>query len=132
MKSTCFIYILFYREKMEEHCDVACIRTNIVPNFHAILHYFTLKDPFARGCVRPSCFAYISQNQTKLYHLKQDILEIFNKSAQILKHANIRWIQILNPHSKITVNFINLIKNPKNFSDIHLFNVGKLCNQFSH
>lgn len=70
-----------------------CIRTNIIQNFHAVLHYFTLKDSQARGGVRPSCIAYITQNQTKLYRLKSDILRVLNMSAQIFKHANMRWVR---------------------------------------
>jgi hypothetical protein len=42
--------------------------------------------------VRPSCIAYITQNQTKLYRLKNEILHVLNMSAQILKNANMRWI----------------------------------------
>lgn len=92
---TIIIYILFFREKWEETSDVPCIRTNIIQNFHAILHYFTLKDPQARGGVRPSCIAYITQNQTKLYRHKSDILKVLNMSAQLFKHANMRWMKSL-------------------------------------
>lgn len=70
-----------------------CIRTNIIQNFHAVLHYFTLKDSQARGGVRPSCIAYITQNQTKLYRLKSDILKVLNMSAQLFKHANMKWMR---------------------------------------
>lgn len=80
---------------MEETSDVPCIRTNIIQDFHAILHYFTLKDTQARGGVRPSCIAFVTQNQAKLYRLKTDILQVLNMSAQIFKHANIRWIKQL-------------------------------------
>lgn len=75
--------------------DVTCIRTNILPNFHAILHYFTLKDPQARGGVRPSCIAYITQDSTKLYRLKYDLIQVINMSAQIFKQANMRWMKDL-------------------------------------
>ncbi|EFX83660.1 guanine nucleotide exchange protein smcr8a-like isoform X1 [Daphnia pulex] len=85
-------YQNFPGEKLDEISDVPCIRTNIIQNFHAILHYFTLKDSQARGGVRPSCIAYITQNQTKLYRLKNEILNVLNMSAQILKNANMRWM----------------------------------------
>lgn len=87
-------YQNFSGEKWEELCDVACIRTNILPNFHAILHYFTLKDPLARGCVRPSCLAYITQDLHKLHLIKQEILGVLNMSAQLLKHSNLRWLKL--------------------------------------
>ncbi|KZS12060.1 Uncharacterized protein APZ42_023138 [Daphnia magna] len=88
-------YQNFPGEKWEEVSDVPCIRTNIIQNFHAILHYFTLKDPQARGGVRPSCIAYITQNQTKLYRLKSEILNSLNMSAQIFKNANVNWMRSL-------------------------------------
>lgn len=72
---------------------MCCIRTNVIPQIHAILHYFTLKDPQARGGVRPSCIAYVTQNQTKLYHLKEEIHQIISMCAQIFKHANMRWMR---------------------------------------
>ena len=72
---------------------MACVRTNILPNCHAVLHYFTLRDPLARGCVRPSCLAYVTQDQNKLHLLKKEILEVLNMSAQILKQANLRWLK---------------------------------------
>ena len=96
---------------MDEISDVPCIRTNIIQNFHAILHYFTLKDSQARGGVRPSCIAYITQNQTKLYRLKNEILNVLSMSAQILKNANMRWmgslgqdvgVQVDNSYSTLT------------------------------
>ena len=95
-----FLNIIFYmvinfREKWEESSDVPCIRTNIIQNFHAILHYFTLKDPQARGGVRPSCIAYITQNQTKLYRLKSEILQVLNMSAQVFKQANMQLMKSL-------------------------------------
>jgi len=86
-------YQNFSGDKWEELCDVTCIRTNILPNFHTILHYFTLKDPQARGCVRPSCLAYITQDLNKLHYIKQDILGVLNMSAQVLKHSNLRWLK---------------------------------------
>jgi len=86
-------YQNFSGEKWEELCDVACIRTNILPNFHAILHYFTLKDPLARGCVRPSCLAYVTQDLNKLDIIKQDTLAVLNMSAQVLKHSNLQWLK---------------------------------------
>lgn len=82
-----------------------CIRTNIIQNFHAILHYFTLKDPQARGGVRPSCIAYITQNQTKLYRLKSEILNSLNMSAQIFKNANVNWMRSLGQDIGVQVEF---------------------------
>lgn len=70
-----------------------CVRTNIMPDFHAVLHYFTLKDPQARGCVRPSCIAYVTRDQMKLDRIKNDVAGVFDIAAQILKHSNIRWMQ---------------------------------------
>ena len=90
---------------MDEISDVPCIRTNIIQNFHAILHYFTLKDSQARGGVRPSCIAYITQNQTKLYRLKNEILNVLNMSAQILKNANMRWMRSLGQDVGVQVNY---------------------------
>lgn len=71
---------------------MSCIRTNILPNCHAILHYFTLKDPQARGGVRPSCIAYVTQDSSKLYRLRKDLIQAVSISAQIFKHANMRWM----------------------------------------
>lgn len=93
---------------MDEISDVPSIRTNIIQNFHAILHYFTLKDSQARGGVRPSCIAYITQNQTKLYRLKNEILIVLNMSAQILKNANIRWMRSLGQDVGVQVEFTQL------------------------
>merc|ERR1711946_46762 len=44
-------YQNFPGDKWETIADVSCIRTNVLPNLHTILHYFTLKDPNARGSV---------------------------------------------------------------------------------
>lgn len=82
-----------------------CIRTNVIHGFHAILHYYTLKDPQARGGVRPSCIAYITQSQTKLYRLKIDLLKVLNMSAQIFKHANMKWMRSLG--QTVSVQVIN-------------------------
>ena len=87
-----FTTYIFNRDKWPESADVCCIRTNILPNCHAILHYFTLKDPAARGGVRPSCLAYITQDSTKLYRLRKDLTQAVTTSAQIFKHANMRWL----------------------------------------
>ena len=82
---------------------MACIRTNILPNFHAILHYFTLKDPRARGSVRPSCIAYVTQDSTKMYRSKKELISIVNMAAQIFKHANARWMKSLGHDIEIQV-----------------------------
>lgn len=110
--------LLFYifRDKWSENADVMCVRTNILPNFHAILHYciaifnslcnktkqtlssifiVTLKDPQARGGVRPSCIAYITQDSEKLYLLKNELSQVIQMSAQIFKQANMRWMRDL-------------------------------------
>ena len=106
LNSECLIkefQFFFFREKWEKAADVCCMRTNILPQFHAILHYFTLKDPSARGCVRPSCIAYVTQNQIKMYHLKKEIMSVLNTSAQIFKHTNMRWMRSIGHKVEIPV-----------------------------
>lgn len=80
-------------DKWETIADVSCIRTNVLPNLHTILHYFTLKDPNARGSVRPSCVAYITANQVKLYRWKREVMKVLSIAAQLFKQANMQWMQ---------------------------------------
>lgn len=88
-------YQNFQGDKWSETADVACMRTNICPDFHAVLHYFTLKDPQARGSVRPSCIAYITQDSTKMFRFKKELISIVNMAAQIFKASNMRWMESL-------------------------------------